>query len=130
MEDPEHESFDEFAAMMLHLLQSFDEVMKSSDTQAKLSAIELLGEVKRTMGDSLQHLLEKHDIRNEDLEKFIDQDESEMTKKVHSINKKISQINQKITPEVEKTLKEAGIQPKKRKLKLKSKMMKRLRTKD
>src|SRR3990167_9262158 len=98
------DSFEEFAELMMELVNSFNKVMQSEDKQAKLSAIELFGEMKSTMGDSLMHLMEKYDIYPADIEKFLKKDQSDVTKRVLEVHEQFERVNQQITPEIEKTL--------------------------
>ncbi len=122
-----YEQFEEFADLMLNLVNSFNEVMKGDDRHSKLSAIELLGEVKSTMGDSLMHLMEKYDIYPKDIERVLKEDQSEISQKVLEVHNEIEKVNREVLPEIEKAL---GITKKEKDHKRKNKMLKRLRPKD
>ena len=127
MEDPNNkephntEEFDHFASIMQEFIESFMKVMQGDDPQLKLSALELLGEVKHTMGDTLQHLMEKHNIYPSDLERHLDGD-TEIAKKVHEVNEAIEKVNQKVLPEIEKVLGQTNRKSKKKHRQLKHRL--------
>lgn len=123
------EEFDHFAEMMVELVTSFKEVMQTGDEQTKLMAIDVFSQLKEKMGETFYHLMEKHDIYPEDLEKFLQDDQNEMTKTVKEVNEKISQVNKAVTKDVELALTKAGIRKNKSNKMRKKQMVRRLRSK-
>ncbi len=125
--DPkDFKQFEEFAELMLNLVDSFKQVMKGDNKEAKLSAIELFGEVKATMGDSLMHLMEKYDVYPKDIERILKEDKSEASQKIHEVHDQIERVNRQVLPEIEKTL---GVTGKEQEKKRKNKMLKGLKPK-
>lgn len=127
--DQQKEEFEHFASMMVELVSSFKEVMKTGDEQTKLMAIDMFSHLKEKMGETFYHLMEKHDIYPEDLEQMLEDDQNEMTQKVMEVNSTISSVNDSVTKEIEKTLTKAGVRKKKSNKTRKRHMVKRLRSK-
>ncbi len=126
----EKDEFDQFAGMMVELIESFKEVMKTGDAETKVLAIDMFAQLKEKMGETFYHLMEKHDIYPQDLEEFLADGKNEMNQRVREVTGRMEKINDEVTKEVEKVLDDVGYKKKKTAKNRKKSMVKRLRSKD